>query len=194
MTKPTRKRPRDFSQAAKMVVDIATGQVEDRRPTALIDRGTKNEHRATILLPNRVAEHDTKRDLMDGPAKILKENRTVQNGSSPVETVVTEFRVRCSDPFRWTLQTPARGPCHSDSPDAVGCFLVGKFGATSVARDGNDWFVRAPDHRGLVPVVLRYGVCLAEPDNWQNVKVSYKVADPRLTRQCQLHKLTLWKV
>ncbi len=31
----------------------------------------------------------------------------------------------------------------SDSPDAVGRFLVGKFGATSVARDGNDWFVRA---------------------------------------------------
>jgi hypothetical protein len=29
MTKP-RKRPRDFSQAAKMVVDIATGQAEDR--------------------------------------------------------------------------------------------------------------------------------------------------------------------
>jgi len=25
-----RKRPRDFSQAAKMVVDIASGQVEDR--------------------------------------------------------------------------------------------------------------------------------------------------------------------
>jgi hypothetical protein len=32
MTK-LRKRPRDFSQAAKMVVDIATGQVEDRPPT-----------------------------------------------------------------------------------------------------------------------------------------------------------------
>ncbi len=31
----------------------------------------------------------------------------------------------------------------SDSPDAVGCFLVGKFGATLVTRDGNDWFVRA---------------------------------------------------
>ena len=31
----------------------------------------------------------------------------------------------------------------SDSPDAVGRFLVGKFGATSVMRDGNDWFVRA---------------------------------------------------
>jgi hypothetical protein len=28
-----RKRPRDFSQAAKLVIDIATGQVEDRRPT-----------------------------------------------------------------------------------------------------------------------------------------------------------------
>jgi len=28
-----RKRPRDFSQAAKLVVDVATGQVEDREPT-----------------------------------------------------------------------------------------------------------------------------------------------------------------
>ena len=27
------KRPRDFSQAAKFVVDVATGQVEDREPT-----------------------------------------------------------------------------------------------------------------------------------------------------------------
>jgi hypothetical protein len=27
------KRPRDFSQAAKLVVDIAAGQVEDRPPT-----------------------------------------------------------------------------------------------------------------------------------------------------------------
>jgi hypothetical protein len=27
------KRPRDFSQAAKLVVEIATGQVEDRKPT-----------------------------------------------------------------------------------------------------------------------------------------------------------------
>ena len=27
------KRPRDFSQAAKLVIDIATGQVEDRPPT-----------------------------------------------------------------------------------------------------------------------------------------------------------------
>jgi hypothetical protein len=27
-----RKRPRDFSQAAKLVIDIASGQVEDRPP------------------------------------------------------------------------------------------------------------------------------------------------------------------
>jgi hypothetical protein len=27
------KRPRDFSQAAKLVIDIASGQVEDREPT-----------------------------------------------------------------------------------------------------------------------------------------------------------------
>ena len=30
MTNSRKKRPRDFSQAAKLVVDIATGQVEDR--------------------------------------------------------------------------------------------------------------------------------------------------------------------
>ena len=48
----------------------------------------------------------------------------------------------------------------SDSLDAVGRFLVAKFGATSVARDGNNWFVRAPGHQGPVPVVLRYGVML----------------------------------
>jgi hypothetical protein len=28
-----RKRPRDFSQAAKLVIDIAPGQMEDRLPT-----------------------------------------------------------------------------------------------------------------------------------------------------------------
>jgi hypothetical protein len=32
MPKPP-KRPRDFSQAAKLVIDVATGQVEDREPT-----------------------------------------------------------------------------------------------------------------------------------------------------------------
>jgi hypothetical protein len=33
MANQHRKRPRDFSQAAKLVIDIATGQVEDRPPT-----------------------------------------------------------------------------------------------------------------------------------------------------------------
>ena len=31
----------------------------------------------------------------------------------------------------------------SDSPDAVGRFLVATFGATSVRRDDSDWIVRA---------------------------------------------------
>jgi len=61
------------------------------------------ERLATILLPNPVAAHDTKRDVMDGLAKIFKENRTVQNRPSLAEMALTEFRVRCSDPFRWTL-------------------------------------------------------------------------------------------
>src|ERR1035437_10199792 len=52
------------------------------------DHRTKTEHRATILLPNPVAAHDTKPDVMDGPSKFLKENRTAQNRSSPAKTAV----------------------------------------------------------------------------------------------------------
>ena len=37
MTKPS-KRSKDFSQAAKQVIDVATGQVEDRPPT-LVEQG-----------------------------------------------------------------------------------------------------------------------------------------------------------
>lgn len=33
MPRNPKKRPRDFSQAAKLVIDIATGEVEDREPT-----------------------------------------------------------------------------------------------------------------------------------------------------------------
>jgi hypothetical protein len=33
MAQDRRKRPRDFSQAAKLVIDIATGRIEDRPPT-----------------------------------------------------------------------------------------------------------------------------------------------------------------
>jgi hypothetical protein len=33
MTQKPRKRPRDFSQAVKLVIDVATGQREDREPT-----------------------------------------------------------------------------------------------------------------------------------------------------------------
>jgi len=33
MAEPHRKRPRDPNQLAKLVVDIATGEIEDRPPT-----------------------------------------------------------------------------------------------------------------------------------------------------------------
>jgi hypothetical protein len=59
------------------------------------DHRTKTEHRATILLPKPVAAHDRERHVMDGRAKIFKENNTAQNRPSPAEVVVTEFRVRC---------------------------------------------------------------------------------------------------
>jgi hypothetical protein len=59
------KRPRDFSQAAKLVIDVATGQVEDREPTpeergkdpaaaALGRKGGRS--RADKMTPERRAE------------------------------------------------------------------------------------------------------------------------------------------
>jgi hypothetical protein len=63
--KHPRKRPRDFSQAAKLVIDVATGQVEDRPPTAE-ERGKDpaaaalgrkgGSARASKLSPQRRAE------------------------------------------------------------------------------------------------------------------------------------------
>jgi hypothetical protein len=59
------KRPRDFSQAAKLVVDIASGQVEDREPTpeergidpAASAMGRKGgPARAASMTPERRAE------------------------------------------------------------------------------------------------------------------------------------------
>jgi hypothetical protein len=61
-----------------------------------IDCRTKAEHRATILLPNWVARHDTKADETDAPAEILRENKTAQNRLSPAETAATELQNRCS--------------------------------------------------------------------------------------------------
>ena len=46
MTSKAPKRPRDFSQAAKFVIDVATGQREDRAPTPE-ERG-KNEAAAAL--------------------------------------------------------------------------------------------------------------------------------------------------
>jgi hypothetical protein len=62
------------------------------------DHRTKAEQPATILLPNPVAAHDRERDVMDGHAKIFKENNTAQNRPSPAGMAVTEFRVRCFQP------------------------------------------------------------------------------------------------
>jgi hypothetical protein len=64
-----------------------------------LDHRTKTEHLATILLPDPVAAHVTKRDAVDGPAKILKENSTVLDGTSPAEMTETEFRVRRIQPL-----------------------------------------------------------------------------------------------
>ena len=69
MDEKHRRRPRDFNQAAKLVIDIATGEVEDRPPTpeeqgksaAAVSRGkaggTKGgKARAMKLTPEQRAE------------------------------------------------------------------------------------------------------------------------------------------
>lgn len=65
MTDKHPKRPRDFSQAAKLVVDIAAGQVEDREPTpeeqgkdpAAVALGQKGgRRRAEQMSPERRSE------------------------------------------------------------------------------------------------------------------------------------------
>ena len=69
---------------------VAHGSAQRTR----FEHRTKTEHLATALLPNPVAAHDTKQASVNGPAKILKENSTVLNGTSPAEMIETEFRVR----------------------------------------------------------------------------------------------------
>ncbi|MGH6800526.1 MAG: histone H1 [Methylocella sp.] len=62
------KRPRDFSQAAKLVVDIASGQVDDREPTP----EEQGKDPAAVSLGRRGG-------LKGGPArsaKMTKEQRT----------------------------------------------------------------------------------------------------------------------
>ena len=51
-----------------------------------------SERNQNIVLPFcypiPVAAHDTRRDAMDGPAKILNENSTVRYGRSPADMAV----------------------------------------------------------------------------------------------------------
>ena len=67
-----------------------------RDSIARFDQRTKTEHRATILLPNPVAAYDRQRHVMDGRAKIFKENNTAQNGPSPAGMAITEFQCGAS--------------------------------------------------------------------------------------------------
>lgn len=52
MRKPP-KRPRDTAQLAKLVVDIATGQVPDSRPTEVSDRAASGGKARTKSLSAR---------------------------------------------------------------------------------------------------------------------------------------------
>ncbi len=52
------KRPRDFSQAAKLAVDIASGEVEDRSEKMTVKRASKagskgGPARANVLTPEQ---------------------------------------------------------------------------------------------------------------------------------------------
>lgn len=52
-----KKRPRDFAQRAKMIVDIATGDIEDREPTA----EEQGKDPAAVSLGRRVGSRAARR-------------------------------------------------------------------------------------------------------------------------------------
>jgi hypothetical protein len=99
-------RRTDKTIISKRITDNLSGQrlrIASHIVAGQSGHRTKTEHRATILLPNPVAVHDTKRVAMDGRAKILKESNTAQNRPLPAGMAATELRMRCSNPFRWTF-------------------------------------------------------------------------------------------
>src|SRR5271169_6891723 len=63
------------------------------------DHRTKNEHLATILLPNPVAADDTERHAPDHPLKICRQINTRWGGGSRAAVAITAFRVRCIQPL-----------------------------------------------------------------------------------------------
>lgn len=63
MTDQRRKRPRDPAQLAKFVIDIATGEVEDKAPLPLSKKQAAEiggRRRAQKLTPKRKTEIATK--------------------------------------------------------------------------------------------------------------------------------------
>src|SRR6266404_8978855 len=84
--------PAAISRTRPFIARIFRPRRQVARPD--FDHRTKTEHLATILLPDPVAAHDTKRDVVDSDAEMLKENRTERNGPLLAEMPATEFRVR----------------------------------------------------------------------------------------------------
>ena len=102
---------------------------------------------------------------MDRRAKIFKENSTAQNGPSPSGRAANELRMRCSNPPPLDIPMKLRFEARvsPDSPDAVGRFLVGKFGARSVTRDRtlrSHSFTRTVDNLKLCAAPVRKHVRL----------------------------------
>jgi hypothetical protein len=69
----TPKRPRDFSQAAKLVIDIASGQVENREPTpeeqgkdpAAVSLGRRGGLKAAWREPTSYPQKSEKKSLAE---------------------------------------------------------------------------------------------------------------------------------
>ena len=72
-------RPRDFNQAAKLVVDIASGQVEDREPTP--EEQGKNP--AAVALGKKGGTMRAARMTPDRRAEIAKKAAKKRWGSAP---------------------------------------------------------------------------------------------------------------
>jgi hypothetical protein len=78
------KRPRDFNQAAKLVVDIASGEVEDREPTP----EEQGKDPAAVALGQRGGKARAIRMTPEQRTKIAKDaanKRWTKRSAEPVE-------------------------------------------------------------------------------------------------------------
>jgi hypothetical protein len=132
----TVRKPLDQTDPLSLAAQKQLPRQQPAKPG--FDLRTKWERLATILLPNSVAAHDTRRDVVDGRAKKFKENNADQNRPSSAGTAANALRMRCSKPPiipGYVQLAPGVLGQSPRTPDQTN--NVPRSGAVSCARDGS---------------------------------------------------------